>query len=111
MVGTIQIQQHSKGILSIKGNSGELTMDLVTYYSKRAAEYESIYSKPERQADLRQLQELLRTDLAARDVLEIACGTGYWTERIALVADSITALDISDSVLEVARSKKIVNSK
>jgi len=86
-------------------------MDLVTYYSKRAAEYESIYSKPERQADLRQLQELLRTDLAARDVLEIACGTGYWAERIASVADSITALDISDSVLEVARSKKIVNSK
>ena len=79
-------------------------MDLVTYYAKRAAEYEAIYQKPERQSDLRELENLLRRDFAGRNVLEIACGTGYWTERVASVADSIVALDINESVLEIGFS-------
>ena len=82
-------------------------MDLVTYYAKRAAEYEAIYQKPERQSDLRELENLLRRDFAGRNVLEIACGTGYWTERVASVADSIVALDINESVLEIARQKEL----
>jgi SAM-dependent methyltransferase len=39
--------------------------------------------------------------------LEIACGTGYWTETIAAVAKETTGIDASAVVLEIARSKGI----
>ena len=80
--------------------------DLVDYYAKRANEYERIYQKPERQKDLASLRKLFRQTLARHDVLEIACGTGYWTQIIAETAKSITATDINDEVLQVARAKK-----
>jgi ubiquinone/menaquinone biosynthesis C-methylase UbiE len=82
-----------------------MNIDLVTYYKNRAAEYESIYLKPERQADLQSVSAILQTLLTGKQVLEIACGTGYWTERIAQTTASIYATDINDSVLKIAGHK------
>lgn len=78
---------------------------LIDYYSKRAHEYERIYHKPERQADLAHLREHLRQVLAGRRVLELACGTGYWTAAIADKVDTILATDASEEVLAIARAK------
>lgn len=47
---------------------------------------------------------LERFDVAGR-VLEIACGTGQWTARLARRADHVTALDTSPEVLELARRR------
>ncbi|MFZ4766580.1 MAG: GrpB family protein [Roseimicrobium sp.] len=80
---------------------------LIDYYSKRAHEYERIYHKPERQADLARLGEHLRHALAGRRVIELACGTGYWTAAIADTADSIFATDASKEVLAIARAKQL----
>jgi len=79
---------------------------LAGYYARRADEYERIYEKPERQEYLAALRKLLLTLLADHDVLEIACGTGYWTETIGLTARSIVAVDVNDAVLEIARQKQ-----
>jgi demethylmenaquinone methyltransferase/2-methoxy-6-polyprenyl-1,4-benzoquinol methylase len=79
--------------------------ELATYYARRAAEYERIYAKPERQADLRALEARIRKMLAGRKVLELACGTGYWTDVFAAQAAQVTALDLNEEVLEIARSK------
>lgn len=78
---------------------------LIDYYSRRAAEYERIYSKPERQADLSSLKIRVAEFARGHDVLEIACGTGYWTEALAPAARSVVATDASRDVLDVARSK------
>ena len=78
---------------------------LLTYYARRAAEYERIYQKPERQDDLRVLADRLRELFTSRRILEIACGTGYWTERIAPAAQHIVASDANEEVLEIAGSK------
>lgn len=51
--------------------------DLPAYYARRAEEYERIYQKPGRQADLDTLRSRLRDFFADRDILEIACDTGY----------------------------------
>ena len=79
---------------------------LVDYYAKRANEYERIYEKPERQDDLGILRNLCAQTLAGHNVLEIACGTGYWTQAVSQTAKLITATDINDEVLQIARSKK-----
>lgn len=78
---------------------------LIDYYAKRANEYERIYQKPERQNDLEILRNLLRKTLAGNHVLEIACGTGYWTQVAPQTAKTITATDINEEVLQIARSK------
>ncbi len=78
---------------------------LKQYYAARAREYERIYSKPERQADLARITELLPPIFAGRRVLEIACGTGYWTQILAPVAKAIVAMDANRETLEVAAEK------
>jgi ubiquinone/menaquinone biosynthesis C-methylase UbiE len=84
---------------------------LAKYYAERAPYYERVYHKPERQSDLRQLRELVVTACAGKDVLEVACGTGYWTEIISSAAASIVALDFNEEVLAFARSKPIPSGK
>lgn len=79
--------------------------DLKSYYAHRAKEYEQVYQKPERQEDLAALHTLLQNLLAGHDALEIACGTGFWTETVAQTAGSVLATDISDAMLEIAQSK------
>jgi SAM-dependent methyltransferase len=77
---------------------------LLEYYAARAAEYERVYEKPERQADLHMLHEAIPKLFDGRRVLEIACGTGYWTRRIAPRVASLTACDLTAEVLEIARA-------
>ncbi len=66
--------------------------ELCGYYAARAAEYERIYDKSERQADLARLRHLIPSYFVGRSVLEIACGTGYWTQFIAPAARKVTAI-------------------
>ena len=82
--------------------------DLIRYYAERAPEYEKIYHKPERQSDLALLHEIVRRAFTGQHVLEIACGTGYWTETLGRCADSVTATDINEEVLEIARAKPVI---
>jgi demethylmenaquinone methyltransferase/2-methoxy-6-polyprenyl-1,4-benzoquinol methylase len=79
---------------------------LADYYARRAAEYERIYEKPERQADLARLEENLASAFPGLDVLEVACGTGYWTRCIARSARRIVAFDVNAEVLDIARQKE-----
>jgi len=81
--------------------------ELRRYYAARAHEYEAIYAKPERQADLRRLEALLPPLFADHRVLEIACGTGYWTQFLALVAQHIVAVDANRETLDIAAAKSL----
>ena len=75
------------------------------YYAARAAEYDEVYRKPERQSELRQLAQWLPGRLAGRTVLELACGTGYWTRFIAPLARGVVALDAVDETLRIAQAR------
>lgn len=77
---------------------------LSDYYRDRAAEYDAVYAKPERQDDLATLRGLL-TPVAGGRVLEIAAGTGYWTQVLSASASSVTATDINPETLDVARAR------
>jgi SAM-dependent methyltransferase len=78
---------------------------LSDYYRDRAAEYDAVYAKPERQDDLARLRERLAR-LAGGRVLEIAAGTGYWTRVLSAAAAAVTATDISPETLDVARTRQ-----
>jgi ubiquinone/menaquinone biosynthesis C-methylase UbiE len=73
------------------------------YYAARAGEYDDIYLKPERQSDLRAVEAWLPTRFRDKQVIEVACGTGYWTQFIAPVAASVVAVDTAPETLELAR--------
>ena len=78
---------------------------MVTYYAERAQEYERIYQKPERREQLDELKDLVQVTLDGRRVLEVACGTGYWTAVASETATHVTAFDVNESVLALARAK------
>ncbi|MCO4294041.1 class I SAM-dependent methyltransferase [Solitalea sp. MAHUQ-68] len=82
-----------------------MSQNLIDYYKIRATEYESIYTKPERQSDLIKTKQFLKTLFTNKAILEIACGTGYWTETIAETACSIVATDINQTVIDIAKTK------
>jgi ubiquinone/menaquinone biosynthesis C-methylase UbiE len=77
------------------------------YYAGRAREYERIYQKPERQVDLRWLRDFVARTFAGARVLELACGTGYWTQILSGSAESVLATDINEEVLAIARAKPV----
>lgn len=76
-----------------------------SYYAARAGEYDSIYRKPERQSDLRALEQWLPGKFKGMKMLEIACGTGYWTQFIAPLAAHILAIDTSPETLRIAQER------
>lgn len=75
------------------------------YYAARAPEYDRIYLKPERQSDLRAIRQWLPTVFQGKSVLEVACGTGYWTQFLAPVATGILAVDASPETLRIAQAR------
>jgi len=79
---------------------------LPRYYAQRAAEYERVYAKPERQHDLAAMRAWLPHWFAQRHVLEIACGTGWWTAHGARECASWLATDIGEETLALARAKR-----
>ena len=85
--------------------------ELKTYYAERAAKYEDVYLQPERQESIAWLNSRLRAAFANRTVLEVACGTGYWTQTLAEVAASVVATDISREVLDIAKQKPMPPGK
>jgi len=80
---------------------------MADYYARRASIYERVYHKPERQADLRAMEAWLTPRFEGRRVLEIACGTGWWTPHGARLAASWLATDLNPETMAIARSKPL----
>ena len=84
-----------------------ITESMAAYYAQRAAYYERVYFKPERQTNLRAMEAWLPPVFAGRRVLEIAAGTGWWTPHGARDAQSWLATDLNPETMAVARSKAL----
>ena len=79
--------------------------ELLDFYRRRAGEYEAIYAKPERQADLAVLRRHIPERMAGRRVLEVACGTGYWTVLVTRTAAALVATDAVEEPMRIAKAK------
>lgn len=70
-----------------------------------------VYAKPERQSDLTHLRVLAQKLVSGHRVLELACGTGYWTQVLSQTADFVLGIDRSSEVLGIARTKSLPETR
>jgi ubiquinone/menaquinone biosynthesis C-methylase UbiE len=80
---------------------------LEDYYRSRAPEYDRFYQNPARQNDLTRLRAWLTDLVRGRTILEVAAGTGYWTEVVTPVCKAITATDPVAETLAFAAKRQL----
>jgi ubiquinone/menaquinone biosynthesis C-methylase UbiE len=84
---------------------------MAAYYAKLAGKYDQDYATAEQQSDMDELYERVSDILSGHRVLELACGTGHWTEQYAASAESVMATDINPEMLEQAKAKGLPSDK
>jgi SAM-dependent methyltransferase len=77
---------------------------LLAYYEGRAAHYDRIYAAVPPAWVVAMVADMRRA-LRDRSVLEIACGTGHWTQDVAAVARRVLAVDASPAMRAIAAAK------
>ena len=78
--------------------------DQISYYRSRASEYDATAYGDVNAARGRIARIVAELDPRGH-VLEIACGTGLWTEAIARVADTVVAVDAAPETIAIARTR------
>jgi ubiquinone/menaquinone biosynthesis C-methylase UbiE len=79
------------------------------YYRRRARVFdEELYKGRDfvRQKELQRIADVSKEALKARRVLDVACGTAYWTEIVSETAQSIVGTDFAKEMLEIAEEKQ-----
>ncbi len=94
----------------------DLLQEQVAYYRARAGEYDQWFLRQGRYdrgpdlnaqwfAEVEQVRSALDAFAPSGRVLELACGTGLWTEHLLRRADRVTALDASPEALAINRAR------
>jgi demethylmenaquinone methyltransferase/2-methoxy-6-polyprenyl-1,4-benzoquinol methylase len=86
----------------------EILKEQLAYYNARAKEYDATAiaeGDTEVRGEWQHLIDAVHDLPPGQRVLELACGTGIWTQELLDVADSIVALDGAPEMLEVNRVK------
>jgi len=94
----------------------DIVAEQLAYYRARAPEYEEWFLREGRYdrgdehrrcwfQEVAQLEAALDRAGPAGDVLELACGTGIWTRRLAAGARHLTAVDASPEALALNRAR------
>jgi 2-polyprenyl-3-methyl-5-hydroxy-6-metoxy-1,4-benzoquinol methylase len=94
----------------------DVLTDMVDYYRARAAEYDEWWYRQGRYDRGAEQNGRWFTEMEALyaafdalnftgDVLELAPGTGIWTERLLTTAETITAVDASEEMTAINRAK------
>ncbi|MBN1219921.1 MAG: class I SAM-dependent methyltransferase [Anaerolineae bacterium] len=86
------------------------------YYQARALEYDDWFFRHGRydrgiehtrqwEAEVEEVRRALQTANLSGHVVDIAAGTGIWTQELLKTADHITAIDSSEEMLELNRRR------
>lgn len=81
------------------------------YYALLGEGIEDKYLEPDMDEDIDDMSIHLGNVLAGHTVLELGCGTGFWTEVAAESAQSVLALDINASLVDIARERPMTEGK
>ena len=94
----------------------DILREQIEYYRERAAEYDEWFERRGMfdygeewnvrwRHEVAEVSSALETFAPLGRVLELACGTGWWTERLAAASSSVTAVDASDETIAIARAR------
>jgi ubiquinone/menaquinone biosynthesis C-methylase UbiE len=76
----------------------------VDYYRRRAGEYDRT-AYDDLGAARARIARLTAAMRPSGNVLEIACGTGLWTQALMEAASTVTAVDTAPEAIEIARGR------
>ncbi|MCF6240957.1 MAG: class I SAM-dependent methyltransferase [Bacteroidales bacterium] len=85
------------------------TFDFGTVAHQYDDYYQSDFGKKIDELEKAIIEKFLK-NLSIKEILEIGCGTGHWTEFFVQKGFSVKAMDISDKMLAVAKSKNMKNT-
>ena len=77
------------------------------FYAKAAASWDDRVLDEDQEADYDEVADGIAPLVADQTVLELACGTGRWTEVLAEEAAHVIAVDINEAMLEQARERDL----
>ncbi len=97
-------------------DDNHILSDQIAYYRARAAEYDEWFLRqgrydrgPEHRAEwfgeVATVEAALTTEHPHGDVLELACGTGLWTQHLVRTAERVTAVDASPEAIALNRER------
>jgi ubiquinone/menaquinone biosynthesis C-methylase UbiE len=81
------------------------------YYALLGEAVEDKYLEPDMDEDIDDMSIHLGNVLAGHRVLELGCGTGFWTEVVAESAQSVLAVDINANLVDIARERGMPDGK
>lgn len=81
------------------------------YYALLGEALEDKYLEPDMDEDIDDMSIHLGSLLSGHTVLELGCGTGFWTEVAAESAASLLAMDINASLVDIARERGMPEGK
>jgi SAM-dependent methyltransferase len=81
--------------------------EMERYYAERATWYDASmhYDEPQVLERMAPIVETVRKFADGQDILEVACGPGFWTQIMSATARSIVAVDLNNETLVEARKK------
>lgn len=96
--------------------SADILQEQVQYYRERASEYDEWFFRQGRYdrgekhrqqwfSEVSEVEAALRASKPSGDILELACGTGLWTQHLAPFATRLTAVDASPEVIELNQQR------
>jgi 2-polyprenyl-3-methyl-5-hydroxy-6-metoxy-1,4-benzoquinol methylase len=96
--------------------SNNILQEQINYYRDRAAEYDQWFFRQGRYdrgeahrqqwfAEIAEVESALFGTKPAGNILELACGTGLWTQHLAPLATHLTALDAAPEVIELNQNR------
>jgi demethylmenaquinone methyltransferase/2-methoxy-6-polyprenyl-1,4-benzoquinol methylase len=99
--------------------SADILQEQIQYYRERASEYDEWFFRQGRYdrgekhrqqwlSEVSEVEAVLQALTISGDVLELACGTGLWTQYLAPRATHLTAVDASPEVIVLNQQR--VNS-
>jgi len=98
----------------MEGN--QILQEQLEYYRARAHEYDEWFLRQGRYdrgsehraawfSEVGEVQAALNRELQSGEVLELACGTGLWTQHLARQHARVVAVDASPEVIEINRQR------